>query len=122
MKRNLRSSRADSFSRSCFFLQDLRRRSIVPTVALHSARSFFVTSLIREKSLLGFGKPKVRKTPSLSSLPGNDTTSEREAVPPCRFTFSGFVAHCSVGASDCLSGVKDSDDSPSYLQHYINRR
>jgi hypothetical protein len=32
------------------------------------------------------------------------------------------VAHRSVGASDCLSGVKDFDDSPSYLQHYINRR
>jgi hypothetical protein len=70
-------------------------------------------SLIREKSLLGFGKPNVR---------GNDTISEREAVPPCKFTFSGFVAHRSVGASDCLSGVKDFDDSPSYLQHYINRR
>jgi hypothetical protein len=27
-----------------------------------------------------------------------------------------------VGASDCLSGVKDFDDSPSYLQHYIKRR
>jgi hypothetical protein len=75
-----------------------------------------------KKSLLGFGKPKVRKTPSLSSLPGNDTTFEREAVPPCRFSFSGFVAHRSVGASDYLSGVKDFDDSPSYLQHYINRR
>jgi hypothetical protein len=33
MKRILRSSHADSFSRSCFFLQDLRRRSIVPTSA-----------------------------------------------------------------------------------------
>jgi hypothetical protein len=33
MKRNLRSSHANSFSRSCFFLPDLRRRSIVPTVS-----------------------------------------------------------------------------------------
>jgi hypothetical protein len=31
MKRNLRSSHADSFSRSYSFLPDLRRRSIVPT-------------------------------------------------------------------------------------------
>ena len=31
MNSNLRSPRADSFSRSCFFLQDLRRRSMVPT-------------------------------------------------------------------------------------------
>jgi hypothetical protein len=37
MNSNLRSSRADSFSRSCFFLQDLRRRSMVPTVALTRA-------------------------------------------------------------------------------------
>jgi hypothetical protein len=63
--------------------------------------------LIREKSLLGFEKPKVQKTPSLSSLPGNDTLSERGAVPPCRFTFLVFAAHRSVGASDCLSGVKN---------------
>jgi hypothetical protein len=75
-----------------------------------------------KKSLLDFGKPKVRKTPSLSSLPGNDITSERKVVPPCRFSFSGFVAHRSVGASDCLFGVKDFDNSPFYLQHYINRR
>jgi hypothetical protein len=33
MKRNLRSSHADSFSQSCFPLQDLRRRSMVPTGA-----------------------------------------------------------------------------------------
>jgi hypothetical protein len=78
--------------------------------------------LIREKSLLGFWTPKVQKTPSLSSLPGNDTISERGAVPPYRFTFSVFAAHRSVGASDCLSDVKKLDDSPSYLQHYINRR
>jgi hypothetical protein len=34
----------------CFFLKDLRRRSRPPTVALRGARSFFITSLIREKS------------------------------------------------------------------------
>jgi hypothetical protein len=34
MERNLRSSHADSFRRSCFFLQDLRRRSMVPTVTI----------------------------------------------------------------------------------------
>jgi hypothetical protein len=62
--------------------------------------------LIREKSLLGFGKPKVRKTPSLSSLPRNDTVSERGAVPPCRFTFLVFAVHRAVGASDCLPGEK----------------
>jgi hypothetical protein len=37
MKRILRSSHADSFSRSCFFLQDLRRRSIVPTPSRRDA-------------------------------------------------------------------------------------
>ena len=73
---------------------------------LRGARSFFVTSLIREKSLLGFRKPKVRKTPSLSSLSRNDTAFERVAVPPCRFTILVFVAHRSAGASNRLLGVK----------------
>ena len=36
--------------RRCFFLEDLERRSRPPTVALRGARSFFITSLIREKS------------------------------------------------------------------------
>src|SRR5689334_3252114 len=79
-------------------------------------------SLVREKSLLGFGKLKVRKTPSLSSLPRNDAVSERGAVPPCRFTFLVFAAHHVVGAGDCLPSGKNPDDSPSYLQHYINRQ
>jgi hypothetical protein len=57
--------------RRCFCLENLRRRRRPPTVALHGARSFFVTSSIREK-LEVFGMPKVRKTPSLSSLPRND--------------------------------------------------
>jgi hypothetical protein len=55
----------------CFCLEDLRRRRSPPTVALCSAISFFVTSSIREK-LEGFGMSKIRKTPSLSSLPRND--------------------------------------------------
>jgi hypothetical protein len=36
--------------------------------------------------------------------------------------FLVFAAHRAVGASDCFSGVKNPDDSPSYLQHYINRQ
>jgi hypothetical protein len=60
-----------SSCRRCFCLEDLRWRRRPPTVALRGARSFFVTSSIREK-LKGFGMPKVRKTPSLSSLPRND--------------------------------------------------
>jgi hypothetical protein len=60
-----------SSCRRCFCLEDLRCRRRPPTVALRGTRSFFVTSSIREK-LEGFGMPKVRKTPSLSSLPRND--------------------------------------------------
>jgi hypothetical protein len=63
-----------------------------------------------KKSLLGFRKPKVQKTPSLSSLSRNDTVFERVAVPPC---------------SECeqlFAWCKNPDDSPSYLQHYINRQ
>jgi hypothetical protein len=33
-----------------------------------------------------------------------------------------LVAHCSASAGDCLLGAGDLDDSPSPLQHYINRR
>jgi hypothetical protein len=36
--------------RRCFCLEDLQRRSRPPTVAFRGARSFFVTSLIHEKS------------------------------------------------------------------------
>jgi hypothetical protein len=32
------------------------------------------------------------------------------------------VAHRSVSAGDCLFGAGDLADSPSHLQHYINRR
>jgi hypothetical protein len=32
------------------------------------------------------------------------------------------VAHRLVSAGGCLSGAEDLDDSPSHLQHYINRR
>jgi hypothetical protein len=32
------------------------------------------------------------------------------------------MAHHSVSAGDCLFGAEDLDDSPSHLQHYINRR
>jgi hypothetical protein len=39
-----------------------------------------------------------------------------------RFTFSNYVAHRAVSASDCLFGIGDFADSPSHLQHYINRR
>jgi hypothetical protein len=57
--------------RRCFCLEDLRRRRKPPTVAPSCARSFFVTSSIREKHE-GFRMTKVRKTPSLSSLSRND--------------------------------------------------
>jgi hypothetical protein len=46
--------------RRCFFLQDLRLRSIPPTVALRGARSFFVTSLIREKVSIQWMRATVR--------------------------------------------------------------
>ena len=32
------------------------------------------------------------------------------------------VAHRAVSASDCLPGIGDLADLPSYLQHYINRQ
>jgi hypothetical protein len=46
MKRNLRSTHPDSFSRSCFFLPDLRRRSIVPTVPIKLGSLVIRTTLL----------------------------------------------------------------------------
>jgi hypothetical protein len=39
-----------------------------------------------------------------------------------RSTFPDPVAHRSVSAGDCLFGAGDLADSPSHMQHYINRR
>src|SRR6187455_1383674 len=107
MSRNLRSSHTNSFSRKLLLPTRPSATKHSPNSSpFRGARSFFVTSLIREKSLLGFGKPKVRKTPSLSSLPRNDTVFERGAALPCRCTFLVVVAHRAVSASDCLPGEK----------------
>ena len=122
MKRNLRPSHTNSFSQKPL----LPRR---PSATKHrpnsspfrGARSFFVTSLIREKSLLSFGEPMVQKTPSLSSLSRNDSVSQRVVVPPCRVT----VCPCGPPRSECKrvsAWCKNPGASPSYLQYYINRR
>ena len=87
MKRNLRSSHTNSFSRKPLLPTRPSATKHRPNSSpFRGARSFFVTSLIREKSLLSFGEPKVQKTPSLSSLSRNDSVSQRVAVPPCRVT------------------------------------
>ena len=87
MKRNLRSSHTNSFSRKPLLPTRPSATKHSPNSSpFRGARSFFVTSLIREKSLLSFGEPKVQKTPSLSSLSRNDSVSQRVAVPPCRVT------------------------------------
>jgi hypothetical protein len=87
MKRNLRSSHTNSFSRKPLLPTRPSATKHSPnSSSFRGARSFFVTSLIREKSLLSFRKPKVQKTPSLSSLSRNDSASQRIAIPPCRVT------------------------------------
>jgi hypothetical protein len=87
MKRNLRSSHTNSFSRKLLLPTRPSATKHSPNSSpFRGARSFFVTSLIREKSLLSFRKPKVQKTPSLSSLSRNDSVSQRITVPPCRVT------------------------------------
>jgi hypothetical protein len=72
--------------------------------------------------------PKVRKTPSLSSLSRNDlnipsvrwshhTTGTRDLV-------IRLLAHYGPPFSGCgrlFSGCERLDDLPSHLQHYINR-
>jgi hypothetical protein len=114
--------------RRCFFLQDLRRRSIPPTVALRGARSFFVMSLVRE-SLLGFGEPKVRKTPSLSSLPRNDhnipSVKWSHHATGTRVLAIHLLGFCGPSFSGCgrlFVRCGRLDNSPSHLWHYINKR
>jgi hypothetical protein len=86
-KRNLRSSHTNSFSQKLLLpTRPSATKHSLNSSPFRGARSFFVTSLIREKSLLSFRKPKVQKTPSLSSLSRNDLVSQRIAVPPCRVT------------------------------------
>jgi hypothetical protein len=73
--------------------------------------------------------PKVRKTPSLSSLPRNDLN-----IPSVRWSHQTTGMHDLVvrllthygpplsGCGRLFSGCKRLDDLPSHLQHYINRR
>jgi hypothetical protein len=53
MKRNLRSSHTNSFSRNCFFLQDLRRRSIVPTASLRMSSAMSPAKRLVVQELVG---------------------------------------------------------------------
>jgi hypothetical protein len=73
--------------------------------------------------------PKVRKTPSLSSLSRNNlnipsvrwfhhTTGTRDLVI-CLLTHYGPLFS---GCGRLFSGCERLDDLPSHLQHYINRR
>ena len=73
--------------------------------------------------------PKVRKTPSLSSFSRNDlnipsgrwshhTTGTRDLV----VHLLGHYGPPFSGCGRLFSGCEWLDDSPSHLQHYINRR
>jgi hypothetical protein len=80
--------------RMCFFLRDLRRRSRPPTVALRGARSFFVTSLIHEKSS------------RLRNAEGPKNTFP-ELVAKKRLKYSGReVAHHTAGSGPPFSGCE----------------
>jgi hypothetical protein len=73
--------------------------------------------------------PKVRKTPSLSSLSRNDLN-----IPGERWSHHTTGTHDLVihllghygppfsGCGRLFGGCERLDDSPSHLQHYINRR
>jgi hypothetical protein len=72
--------------------------------------------------------PKVRKTPSLSSLSRNDLNipSERWShhTTGTRDLVVHLLGHYGPPFSGCgrlFSGCEWLDDSPSHLQHYINR-
>jgi hypothetical protein len=73
--------------------------------------------------------PKVRKTPSLSSFSRNDLNilSERRShhTTGTRDLVILLLGHYGPPFSGCgrlFGGCERLDDSPSHLQHYINRR
>jgi hypothetical protein len=73
--------------------------------------------------------PKVQKTPSLSSLSRNDLNipSERWSQHTAGMLdlVIRLLGHYGPPFSGCerlFSGCERLDDSPSHLQHYINRR
>jgi hypothetical protein len=74
--------------RRCFLLKDLRRRSRPPTVALRGARSFFITSLIREKS------------PRLRNAEGPKNTFPELVAEKRLKYFEREVAHHAAGTHD----------------------
>jgi hypothetical protein len=118
-----------SVFRRCFFLWDLRRRSRPPTVAPSRCQIVFRNELDPWKTLSGFGMPKVQKTPSLSSLPRNDLNISSEGwshhTMGTRDLVIQLLGHYGPPFSECgwlFSGCERLDDSPSHLQHYINRR
>src|SRR5688572_19787433 len=74
--------------RRCFCLEDLRRRSRPPTVALRDARSFFVTSLICEKS------------PRLRNAEGPKNTFTKLVAEKQLKYFEREVAHHAAGTND----------------------
>jgi hypothetical protein len=107
----------------CFFLWDLRRRSRPLTVASSRCQIIFRNELDPWKTLSGFGMPKVRKTPSLSSLPRNDLNIPSEGWS--HHAAGTLLGHYGPLFGECgwlFSGCERLDDSPSHLQHYIHRR
>jgi hypothetical protein len=73
--------------------------------------------------------PKVQKTPSLSSLSRNDlnipSVRRSHHRTGTRNLVIRLLRHYGPPLSGCgrlFSGCKRLDDSPSHLQHYINRR
>jgi hypothetical protein len=73
--------------------------------------------------------PNVRKTPSLSSLSRNDLNIPSEGwsqhTTGTRDLVIHLLGHYGPPFSGCerlFGGCERLDDSPSHLQHYINRR
>jgi hypothetical protein len=81
------------------------------------------------KKLLCFGMPKVRKTPSLSSLPRNDLNIPSVRRSHHKMGTLDLVIHLLAqygpplsGCGRLFSGCNRLVDLPSHLQHYIYRR
>jgi hypothetical protein len=107
MKRNLRSSHTNSFSRKLLLPTRPSATKHSPNSSpFRGARSFFVTSLIHEKSLLSFRKPKVQKNTFPELVDEKRFSFPVRSGPTLQSYCLVSAVHRAASASGCPPGVK----------------
>jgi hypothetical protein len=117
MKRNLRPSHTNSFSRKPLLPTRPSATKHSPNSSpFRGARSFFVTSLIREKKSLKLRGAEGPKNTFPELVVEKRFSFPARTVPPCRVT----VCLCGPPRSECKrvsAWCKNPGASPSYLQY-----